>query len=260
MRRSFPSVRGIGAAWLALLLTVGLALSVPARAAEPDWPALSGRVVDEAGLLSAEQRADLERSLAEHETAAGNQLVVVTVTSLQGLAIEDYGVGLGRHWGIGQAGKDNGALLIVAPNEREVRIEVGYGLEGTLTDAISSSIIQTVILPQFRAGRFDSGIVAGAAAILAALGGTYQPDQWEQATPQTASSSPWYFGPLFPFLPFGVWFLIVLLIRHYARRHGYSSRGWSSGGGYSGGSFSSSSGGFSGGGGSFGGGGSSGRW
>ena len=99
--------------------------------------------------------------LAAHERATGQQVVVVTLDSLQGYSIEDYGYQLGRHWGIGQKGKNNGALLIVAPKEHKVRIEVGYGLEGTLTDATSRTIIQNYILPSFKRGDYNAGVVGG---------------------------------------------------------------------------------------------------
>jgi uncharacterized protein len=101
--------------------------------------------------------------------------VIVTLKSLQGNQIEDFGYQLGRHWGIGQEGKDNGVLLIVAPTERKVRIEVGYGLEGTLTDALSKTIIEQEITPRFKRGDMGEGIVAGTDAILAVLGGEYTP-------------------------------------------------------------------------------------
>jgi uncharacterized protein len=156
---------------IALLLCLVLPLAAQAA---PQFPALSGRVVDEAGLLSAQAKQSLTQLLAGHEQAAGNQVVVVTVKSLQGYPIEDYGYQLGRHWGIGQKQTNNGVLLIVAPKERKVRIEVGYGLEGLLTDAISHQIIQTRILPAFKAGHYEQGIVAGTQAIVAALGGQYQ--------------------------------------------------------------------------------------
>jgi uncharacterized protein len=155
--------------WAALALVGAVALAAPA------FPELSGRVVDEAGLLDAATRAELTRLLAEHEQATSNQVVVVTLASLQGYSIEDYGYQLGRQWGIGQAGRDNGALLIVAPAERKVRIEVGYGLEGTLTDALSSNIIQTIILPRFRQDDYRGGVVEGTRAILRVIEGTYEP-------------------------------------------------------------------------------------
>jgi uncharacterized protein len=226
---------------------------------------LTGRVVDEAGMLSGSQRSELETKLAQLESATGTQLVVVTVTSLQGLEIEEYGVGLGRHWGIGQVGKNNGALLIVAPNERAVRIEVGYGLEGVLTDAISSSIIQTDILPAFRAGRMGEGIVAGTDSILKALSGDYTPSQWNEMmaeqTPSPAQGGevpfPFWVVPLI-FVAF--WLAIVILVNRARRGGGGRSSAWRSSSGFGSFGSSGSSGGFSGGGGSFGGGGSTGRW
>ena len=131
--------------------------------AQPKFPALTGRVVDEAGLLSAADRQTLERQLAELEAKSTDQLVVVTLKSLQGYEIADYGYRLGRAWGIGQgARKDNGVLLIVVPDARKVRIEVGRGLEPTLTDATSRLIIENRILPAFRRGDFAAGIMAGA--------------------------------------------------------------------------------------------------
>ena len=133
----------------------------PAAAATPTFPALSGRIVDEAGLLSAADRAEIATLLRELEGKSSDQIVVVTLKSLQGLEIEDYGYQLGRHWGIGQAGKDNGALLIVAPAERKVRIEVGRRLEPLLTDTMSSVIVNSSILPRFRRGDFSGGIRAG---------------------------------------------------------------------------------------------------
>ena len=135
------------------------------------FPTLSGRVVDGAGLLDTATRAQLEQLLKGHEQSTGEQVVVVTLASLQGQSIEDYGYQLGRHWGIGQQGKDNGALLIVAPQERKLRIEVGYGLEGRLTDAQASVIINQVITPAFKSGDYAQGISEGVAAILQVLGG-----------------------------------------------------------------------------------------
>ena len=115
----------------------------------------------------------LTHFLAQHEANTTNQVVVVTLQSLQDYDIADYGYQLGRHWGIGQEGKDNGVLLIVAPNERKVRIEVGYGLEGTLTDKLSHDIIQEVILPRFKEGDYTAGILQGTQAILSVLKGSY---------------------------------------------------------------------------------------
>ncbi len=151
---------------------------VPASAAQsrpcastPTFPRLTGRVVDDANILSPATRADLTAMLQHHELATGEQVVVVTLPSLQGYSIEDFGYQLGRAWGIGQKDKNTGALLIVAPKEHKVRIEVGYGLEGKLTDAQSSVIINRDILPAFRRGDFNAGVMAGTATILKVLGG-----------------------------------------------------------------------------------------
>jgi uncharacterized protein len=161
-----------------------LLLSLTVQAA-PQFPPLSGRVVDEAGLLSAQTESTLSGRLAGFEQNSGTQVVVVTLKSLQGYSIEEYGYQLGRHWGIGQKGENNGVLFIVAPNERKVRVEVGYGLEGVLTDAISHSIIQNAVLPNFKANDYARGIVQGADAILLALGG-----QYKEAPPQTRREKP----------------------------------------------------------------------
>lgn len=114
------------------LLVLALIFASRAIAAEPKFPPLTGRVVDDAGILDASTQSQLTEMLAAHERATGEQVVVVTLESLQGYSIEDYGYQLGRHWGIGQKGRNTGAMLIVVPKERKVRIEVGYGLEGTL--------------------------------------------------------------------------------------------------------------------------------
>jgi uncharacterized protein len=139
-----------------LLLAQGLG-----AAAAPKFPALSGRIVDEANLLSAEDRRGLERELQALEEKSSDQLVIYTARSLQGYEIEDFGYQLGRTWQLGQKGQDNGVVLIVAPNERKVRIEVGRGLEPQLTDVMSKLIIENAILPAFRRGDFAAGIKAG---------------------------------------------------------------------------------------------------
>jgi uncharacterized protein len=245
---------------LAFLLIIAGPLA-PALAA-PTFPALTGRVVDGANILSPAAEADLTAKLEALETKTTDQLVVATLPSLQGYDIADYGYQLGRHWGIGQAGKDNGALLIVAPNEREVRIEVGYGLEGDLTDAVTKLIIENAIIPQFRSGDMAAGVTAGVDDMIKVLTGSaaeYQ--ELARQEHQRADDYEW----LIPILFFALWATIVILA-HLRRRKGRwvwvpgtaggSSGGWSSRGG----SWSSGGGGFSGGGGSFGGGGSSGRW
>ncbi len=144
-----------------LLLAVAVVVPSSAEAADPQFPVLSGQIVDNANLLSDAEEAQLLASLQVLEGTSSDQLVVVTLPSLQGFSIEDFGYKLGRHWGIGQAEKDNGVLLIVAPNERKVRIEVGTRLEPILTDAMSRIIIENAILPGFRRGDFPAGIAAG---------------------------------------------------------------------------------------------------
>ncbi len=130
-----------------------------------DFPELTGRVVDQADIIPADVEAQIEMRLADLEAQSQRQLVVATIPDLQGYDISDYGYQLGRAWGIGDAERNDGALLIVAPNERKTRIEVGYGLEGIMTDALSSIIIQNEILPRFRDGDMPGGIVAGTDAI-----------------------------------------------------------------------------------------------
>lgn len=232
----------------ALGVVLCLLLSGGAWAA-PEFPELTGRVVDQAGILSAAVEESLSDSLRQHEAETTNQVTVVTLESLQDYDIADYGYQLGRHWGIGQEGKDNGVLLIVAPNERKVRIEVGYGLEGALTDATAKSIIEKMIVPKFKSGEFEDGIRAGIAAILGVLGG----EAWIE-TDQAGDQDELGFLEIV----FIVAFLILFVVIWWASSSFGSGAGWggshrSGGGGFSGG-------GFSGGGGSFGGGGASGGW
>jgi uncharacterized protein len=200
--------RRISAAPLWLLAVAVFAST--ALAATPPFPALSGRVVDEAGILPPQAETELSAQLAAHEQATTNQVVIVTLKSLGGYDIADYGYQLGRHWGIGQKGKNNGVLLIVAPSERKMRIEVGYGLEGTLTDATNRDIIERVIKPPFRQGNYEQGIRAGTGAILAALGGEYQ----NAPPPPTAVGGEGDFSNLF-FL-----FLLAPLLASFGRARG----------------------------------------
>lgn len=153
--------------WLAATV-LALCLMAPVAAA-PTFPPLTGRVVDDAHILSPQTVDALTQELAALEAKTSRQLVVVTLPSLQGYDIADYGYQLGRAWGIGQKKLDNGALLIVAPKEHRVRIEVGYGLEPILTDALSSVIIQQAILPKFRSGDFNGGVMAGVDALTTQL-------------------------------------------------------------------------------------------
>lgn len=237
-----------------------LAFLVPAAAL--DFPPLSGRVVDEAGVLSPQSHARLDDYLRQHESRTTNQVVVVILKSLQGSTIEEFGYQLGRHWGIGQKGKNNGALLIVAPAQRQVRIEVGYGLEGELTDARTKLIIENVILPQFRAGNLEGGLVAGANAIVDVLEGraTSLPAGGEQADERRQGATPQRNGLFLVLLAV----FAVLWIAEMGSRGGGRWPGGIGGGGFFGGGRRGGRGGFGrgfgGGGGGFGGGGASGRW
>ena len=154
--------------WL-LLCVLTIIPSVQAQ----NFPPLTGRVVDQAQLLDQSQNALLSETLAAHEAQTSNQIVVATIPDLDGYAIADYANRLGRQWQIGTAENNNGVLLVVAPNERKVRIEVGYGLEGALTDALSSIIIQREILPAFRSNDYAGGINNGVNAIIQAIAGEY---------------------------------------------------------------------------------------
>jgi uncharacterized protein len=225
------------------------------------FPPLTGRVVDEAGILDPATKEALEHKLADFEAKTTDQFVVVTLKSLQGTSIEDYGYQLGRHWGIGQKDKSNGVLLIVAPNERKVRIEVGYGLEGDLTDAVSKLIIENAILPRFKANDYAGGIARGVDDIIQVL--TVNQEEWKQRAKQRSDhrrpSVDVIIFALLLFVFFYIWRRILWHSRAYPP--GLRRGGWSGGGGSSGSSWSGSGGGgFSGGGGSFGGGGASGSW
>ena len=258
-----------------LIATVAmLGVTLGAAIAEPKFPELTGRIVDEAGLLSGQDYAEIVQQLEALEAASTDQLVVVTLKSLQGYPIEDYGYQLGRKWGIGQKGKDNGVLLIVAPNERKVRIEVGRGLEPVMTDALSKLIIENAILPEFRRGDYPGGIRAGVRDIKDVLLGDAEAVK-ERARVSQQSSGP----DTLQIILFLFWAGLVLYILWAAYRStlaaqnaaGGGRRGapvvvpgdqGSWGGGWSGddGGGGGGGGGWSGGGGDFGGGGSSGSW
>jgi len=244
----------VAAAFLVLLC-----LGVAALAA--NFPALTGRIVDQANVIPVETRTALEPKLADLESKSGIQLVVATVTSLEGQEIEPYANDLFRTWKLGEKTKNNGVLLLVAPNERRVRIEVGYGLEGTLTDALSKVIITNAITPRFKAGDFGGGIARGVDDIITVL--TTDSSEWQQRpslrldSPSAPQIPTWLFvAGLIAVVALAIvspgfrWFLLGMLMNSGGR----------SGGGWSSGSGRSSGGGFSGGGGSSGGGGASGRW
>jgi uncharacterized protein len=252
----------------AMLGSVLCAVAVAAYAL--NFPELTGRVVDEAAILDSSTKAAFERKLAGFETKTTGQLVVVTLKSLQGTSIEEYGYQLGRHWQIGQKEKNTGALLIVAPNERKVRIEVGYGFEGTLTDAVSKLIIENSIIPRFRVNDFAGGIGRGVDDIIQAV--SVDAEEWKARAKKRPDDQP----RLVDFLALALFlFIFIMIVRSLARQgRGYAQtgRGWRGGSSgpifvpipgswrSSGSSWSGGGGGFSGGGGSFGGGGASGSW
>src|SRR6195952_2802659 len=241
---------------LVALLTMSVGVFAQWAQADLTFPPLTGRVVDTAGMIDAPSKEHLEQMLRAHEELTTEQVVVVTLPDLQGSTIEDYGYQLGRHWGIGQKGKDNGALLVVARDERKVRIEVGYGLEDRLTDAQSSVIISQIITPAFKQGDFVGGISKGTEAMVQVLGGD------PLAEPVVGASggddvTDWKMSLLFFVL-----FVVFLYINtRWGRGLGALGGGYIGSGGSGGfGSGSGGSGGMRGGGGSFGGGGASGGW
>jgi uncharacterized protein len=258
---------------------VAFLLSVTGAAhAEPKFPELTGRIVDEAGLVKYDDRKAIEADLAALEAKSTDQIVVVTLKSLQGYPIEDYGYQLGRKWGIGQKDKNNGILLIVAPNERKVRIEVGRGLEPIMTDLMSAMIIQNRILPVFRRGDYSAGIKVGVHDIADVLLG----DAEEVKKRALGGTKPRSAIDTDGLVVLAFWIAIIVFFVYMQRRQmrtvhhtgwrpsrssgggggSYGSSGGFGGGwsGGSGGSSSDSGGSWSGGGGDFGGGGASGDW
>jgi len=246
----------LGAALILALFAIAPVLAIT-------FPTLTGRVVDQANIIQSGTRAAIEQKLADLEEKSGIQLVVATVNSLEGQEIEPYANELFRKWALGEKQKNNGVLLLVAPNEHRVRIEVGYGLEGTLTDALSKVIISNAMTPRFKAGNFGEGISRGVDDIITVL--TTDASEWQQRPSlrldyqQSADPANWIllaalfgFFILFIVSPTFRWLFFNIVLNVLASSG--SSRGGYSGGGYSGG------GGFSGGGGSSGGGGASGSW
>ncbi|MDQ6734866.1 MAG: TPM domain-containing protein [Nitrospirota bacterium] len=154
-------------------LTLSLLVLLSPSAFALDVPPLTGRIVDLAHLLPSDVAASLSAELAEHDRKTGNQIVILTLPSLEGEPLEEFSHRVSTTWKLGRTGTDNGVLLLVVPGERRIRIEVGYGLEGTLTDAKSSQIIRREIVPRFKSGDFAAGINAGVKAIMATIEGTY---------------------------------------------------------------------------------------
>ncbi|MBX3567935.1 MAG: YgcG family protein [Rhizobiaceae bacterium] len=262
---------------LPLLLLLFVLIAGPTVANAAELPALTGRVVDTAGMIDAGTKAGLEAKLAAFEAKSSDQIVVATIDSLGGEAIEPYANRLFRAWGLGQAGENNGILLLVARSDRRMRIEVGYGLEGTLTDLHSKLIIENTMVPAFRAGDFSGGISRAVDDIIMVLEGNAAELEARGARNQDGAGPEvdWVFV-LF-FIVWGTLFFggmaMAILPPIFGRKIGPGKYRWlgmdvsvgsgsSSGGGWSSGGTSRSSGGggFSGGGGSSGGGGASGSW
>jgi uncharacterized protein len=220
-------------------LATGIVLAIAISAgAQPDIPYLTGRVVDNAGIVEAYTRGTLSERLREHERTTGNQVVVLTVATIGPTSIEEYATRVFEAWKLGQAGKDNGVLVVVVPRDRKMRIEVGYGLEGTLTDGDCGQIIRNVMTPAFKGGNYSGGIQEGVLAIVGHLEGT---GTVPAAPPADTSSSgeqsfegpdlPWtmrillgafIFGTIGLFTVIGVltpgvgWFLYLFLIPFWA--------------------------------------------
>ncbi len=239
-------------------------LAAPAWAALKVPPPPDRRINDYSGALTPAERERLEQKLIERERGTSNQVVVAIFRSLEGESLEDFSIRLAQAWRIGRKGLDNGVIFLIFLDDRKMRIEVGYGLEATLTDAISSSILRDVVAPRFRERRIADGISAGLDAIDQAIAGTYR-----QPAPAARRRSPfdtyWTLFLLLFFFGGLLWVIIpALFVSAASRRHGWTggSSGWGGpfigGGGWSGGG--GFGGGFSGGGGGFGGGGASGSW
>ena len=231
----------------AVLAVLTLLAAPAARALKV--PYLAGRVNDGAGLMSPEARERIESKLAALEGETGAQVAVLTLPSLEGEPLEDFSLRVVETWKLGRAGVDDGVLVLVARDDRQMRIEVGYGLEGALPDAAANRILANLMTPRFRAGDFDGGVEAAVDAIAGTVRGE------EGLIPEDPPSSG-SGGNFVVVVAFVLWLVSALFSRRFRRgRRGTMLGGWSSGrgGGFSGG-------GFSGGGGSFGGGGASGRW
>lgn len=236
-----------------ITLCVVLFALLGAMAAWGAVPRLVGRVNDYAKLLDEQQKSLLEQALARFEAQTTTQIVLLTTPSLEGRDITSYSIEVADQWKIGQAGKDNGVMLVVAPQERKVRIEVGYGLEGALTDAEASRIIRHVIVPSFKEGNYFAGIAGG-------LDGIMKASQGEFIAPAAKVGYRSYEGTKKPSILSTILMAVIFLVL-ISTRTGRSLLFWTlMFGGFRGGGFRGGGGGFSGGGGGFGGGGASGGW
>ncbi|WP_445365004.1 TPM domain-containing protein [Microbulbifer sp. ANSA001] len=228
--------------------------------ADVQFPILTGRVIDKEELLSSEERYRLTEQIQQYESESSNQLVVAILPDLQGLTIEEYANQLAREWKLGHKDKNNGILFLIAPNKRKVRIEVGYGLESALTDALAANIIHTKVLPKFRRGAFSEGIETGVQSIIAATKNEYVAEPIENKKDRRIAFLAGIFLILVMLHLFGTSMLSSPVHKRSYKRGrfgGYYGTG-GFGGGYSSGG--RPGGGFSGGGGGFGGGGASGGW
>ena len=190
---------------MALRRFAGLLLLVACAVQAQPVPPLTGRVVDRGEVLTASTEQALTDLLAEHEATTSNQIVVLTVTSLDGYSVEDYAERVFNEWGLGQEEQDNGVLVLIARDDREMRIEVGYGLEDPLTDSRAGRIIRGEFVPSFRSGNYDAGALAGVAAILGVIEGTYEP-------PDTGGGGGASDVPVFMRLMFGLMFCLMPLL------------------------------------------------
>ncbi|PPQ43966.1 TPM domain-containing protein [Rhodopseudomonas palustris] len=198
------TIRAVRAGWLALLLCVVALALAPFARADVAVPALTGRVVDQTGTLSADAVARLDQKLKAFEARKGSQIAVLIVPTTQPEAIEQFSIRVAEAWKIGRKKVDDGAILLVAKNDRKLRIEVGYGLEGALPDVTAKRIIDEIITPKFKTGDFDGGIEAGVDRMIGVIDGeplpTPQP-QHEWAAPEsmdelTGWAIPLLFGTL----------------------------------------------------------------
>lgn len=219
-------------------------------------PALHERITDQVGMLSEDKKQELSSFLDAHESKTGNQIAVLIIPTLAGDSLEDFSIRVADQWKLGKKDKDNGVLLLIVKNDRKIRIEVGYGLEGDLTDAKTAQIIRNVIVPDFKNGDFARGVEEGALSIVGVLdpqSGIPTPSDQDA---QTGKSTHIPSAQLILFLFIFGFIVLSRILRMFLPR-GYHSGGFWGGGGFGGGG---GGGGFSGGGGGFGGGGSSGGW
>ncbi len=186
----FKVSRGLCLSGIFLLICASCAFGL-------DVPALKGRVNDYGNILSSSTERQIEAVLGELESMDSTQIVVLTITSLEGDSLEGFSIRVADQWKIGQKNKDNGAILLISKNDRKVRIEVGYGLEGSLTDLISGRIIRNIIIPCFKRGDFDSGVSSGVQAVIQAVRGEFKADAEPVRVSPRSHSGPNLFAILF---------------------------------------------------------------